>query len=75
MNALDTSSKDFEIDLVNKLTQESIPDLPDVLLFKEVLEEMGLDLDPTPGGILINGIPAEEYLKTHSLFEFDGVDT
>lgn len=39
-----------------------------VVLFKEVLEDMGIPLKEGSGGITINGIPALEWLDTHELF-------
>lgn len=40
----------------------------DVLLFKQVLEEMGIPLQEGQGGITINGIPATQYLDEHDIF-------
>ena len=40
----------------------------DVLLFKQVLEEMGIPFQEGQGGITINGIPAVQYLDKHDIF-------
>lgn len=40
----------------------------DVLLFKQVLEEMGIPLQEGQRGITINGIPATQYLDEHDIF-------
>lgn len=41
----------------------------DELLFKAVIEDMGLVWDDTPGEITVEGIPATDYIKNGSLFE------
>ena len=43
-------------------------DTEDVLLFKQVLEEMGIPFQEGQGGITINGIPATQYLDEHNIF-------
>ena len=40
----------------------------DILLFKQVLEEMGIPFQEGQGGITINGIPAVQYLDEHDIF-------
>ena len=40
----------------------------DVLLFKQVLEEMGIPFQEGQGGITINGVPATQYLDEHDIF-------
>lgn len=41
----------------------------DVILFKEVIEEMGLTLERKPGGITIDGVPAERVLKETNIMK------
>ncbi len=40
----------------------------DELLFRQVLEEMGIPIQEGQGGITINGIPAAQYLNEHDIF-------
>jgi len=39
------------------------------LLFRQVLEEMGIPVQEGQGGITIEGIPAAKYLDKHDIFE------
>lgn len=41
---------------------------PDELLFKKLVEEMGLEWDETPGEITINGISAIDVLEKNDIF-------
>ena len=43
-------------------------DTKDILLFRQVLEEMGIPFQEGQGGITINGIPAVQYLDEHDIF-------
>ena len=43
-------------------------DTKDELLFRQVLEEMGIPIQEGQGGITINGIPAVQYLEEHDIF-------
>lgn len=43
-------------------------DIKDILLFRQVLEEMGIPIQEGQGGITINGIPAVQYLEEHDIF-------
>lgn len=40
----------------------------DELLFRQVLEEMGIPIQEGQGGITIEGIPAAQYLDEHDIF-------
>ena len=40
-------------------------------LFRQICQEMGLPWDDTLGEAIIDGQPASEWFKTHSLFEDD----
>lgn len=40
----------------------------DELLFRQVLEEMGIPIQEGQGGITIEGVPAAQYLDEHDIF-------